>query len=373
MCIRDSAENSVDATAYGIGENAPEVRIGGRGREQMVCFGDKTPEGVYVRRLGSPAIYRAGRGLYDEIMRADEKERRRWHDRYRLRSLDLLAGRSPAIIRIRQGEETLVLQRASSAQWEASGARSFAVEEQAVAYLLQAMANVQIAEFVSETSDMSAAYGLAPSAFYIACEEAGGNTIAAIALSHPDRSQGRLFATVAGRSQIFELALMANRALLMPFVFYRSRVLPPFDHQRVAAVAIERDKERRVFRYLGRGHWQLLEPQTRLLEEDGTAFNMLIAKLSRLRCATFCAEKVDDFSKFGLDPCRLRVIVTFRSTERKAEDERWSLHLGASVPEAMTAGLPAAAGVPVFARMGNDEAVFLLDGRWLADLEREYR
>ncbi len=369
--IADEGDNYAN---YGLNANPVEVRLGGGGHEQAVYFGSQTAEGgIYVRRLGSAAIYRAGRGLYDEITRNRENGQPPWYDRYRLRVLDLLAGITPAVIRIIQADETLVLQRAAGNQWSASGARSFAVEEQAVAFLLQTLANVQIANFISERAAEMNAYGLSPSAFRIICEDAGGNTFAAIDLSHPERTSGRLFAAVGGRPQIFELSLVANRGLLMPFVFYRSRHLPQFDHQRVATVTLVRGEERRVFRHLGRGHWQLLEPQTRLLEEDVTAFSMFIAKLSRLRCAAFFAEKTYDFSKFGLDPCRARVIVTFRHNEGGGTEEAWDLRLGASAPADLTSGSPAGAGSPVFARLANDAAVFLLDGRWLADVEREYR
>jgi len=136
------------------------------------------------------------------------------------------------------------------------------------------------------------------------------------------------------------------------------------------------DGNRRVYRALGRGYWQMLAPETRLLENDSAALGMLVLKLSRLACRLFYAEIQDDWAKLGLDRPRLRVVVTFRSADGNPGAGKTVLDLQVGSPAAdILRGLRPELGKEpaVFARLAGEAAVFLLDGELVKGLTRDFR
>ncbi len=361
-----------EPAAHGVGPGAPTLRLRVDDQDQVVRFRGAGDQQVHAFRVGRRPLYGVGRALLRELehLQADADA----VNRYRQRILNLLQNRIPGAIHIRTAEGTLGLTREEDA-WRASGARSFAVEKRAVEeVLVQALQVLVIQRFVSEKPEPEA-YGLQKPAWRFDCMDATGARIAGLNVSAPDE-KGRIYFSVDGRPQVLELHPRIAQILCQPFVRYRDRDLVQFPYDQAWEITIRRGRDTRVYRSAGRGHWQLLKPETRLLQKDSNRLVWLVARLSRLRCEAYQADRVQHLDEFGLDQGGFRVIVTVRPPGVKPEAARTVLDLLIGKPAGEASQQDGRTGnkaPPRFACLRGERTVFVLSGETVQAIDRDFK
>ncbi len=373
-----SADTADAQGRLGLDDKSAKIILRTPKGEQEVRMQEQPDKRIFAIRVGRKPIYIVNRALWSRLAyTGKEGTGTHWYDYYRLRTLDLLHGKTPTTIHIRNHEGILTLSRTGEGEkikWSASGARSFQVETKAIQVLIQALQTMIISRFTSETPNF-AAYGLAKPAARFDCMDPGGERIAGLSLSKPGK-RAKAYAAIDGRPQILELHPAITAILCQPFVFFRDRDLVTFDFNHAWEITIRRGRDRRVYRSASNGFWQLLVPRTRLLENDSAKMMWLIARLSHLRCKGFEAENVKNLDKFGLDPAEIRVIVTVRNPGAKPESAKVALDLYIGDPVPMNPARPGAGRKKersYFARLGKERTVFVLGGETVRAICHNFR
>ncbi len=363
------AESAADVAPFGLSEGSPSVLIALGDREQTVRFGGpcRDPGGVFAQRQGRPAVFAV-------LPILSEEAKRNQADRYRRRDLRLLADQAPAVIEVVNHQGRLRLTR-QAAGWVAGGDRDFAVDPSAVQNLLGAVRTLSVLGFTSENSagPLGEALKTAPDVRLSFCDPTG-KELAGLALKlENDHAYGQ----VAGLPQIFQFEQDACSGLMPPLVYFRSRRLAQFDYRQIQELAIETGGARRVYRPVNQNYWQLYQPETRLLEEDGLRFFRLVCHLSELSALSQVNDRVENWAEFGLDHPQVHVVVTLRSSEGAKDSGRVVLDLltgrAANLSGGADNGNRPKMKPPVYARLAGEDGLFLLPAELIADLEKDYR
>ncbi len=359
------ADRVADLDPMGLGENAVTVTLVNGQTEQTARFGNVLTDqtgACYAWRKGRDAVYTVSSGILQLLNTADV-------DVFRKRMLDLLvAGGRVASIKLQNRNEGTLTFSVDDSRWVVTGAKNFAVEQEAVNDCIGVLKSLRVLRFSSETHDDLAKFGLTSPAFRLTITAPDGQQVVGLSLGPVEQGKS-CYATIDGRPQIIEIDGNLAQILQRPYVQYKDRVIFEADFRQAYTVTVVTPDGKRSYLSNGGLNWQTSYPETEPVSKDAIAFLGLVRKLSSLRCVDYLSENSTSFAQFGLDRAGIRVVVTYRSNEGQ-QPKSLDLELGKGVRLAATG---AQTRECVYARRTGDTEIFLLDAKLASDLLRVYK
>lgn len=287
----------------GIRDGSPQLTLTVDGQPQTVRFGNPLPgtDRVYAMREGRPTLYVVESPLADLAAAPSP-------DAFRQSRLALAPVDGLATLEIERSDGTLRLQT-EAGRWHAQGARTFPADTEVLGQVAQTLASLHVVALLRPEEASNARAALETDTVRLRGMDAGGRRLFALEVGEVSR-MGVAFGRIEGREQILRLDPFQAELLRMPFLQYRSRLMPPIAPESYNTIEIDHGDSRAVIRHLGGTRFQQVEPAGSTLTQR-QIFNIMtmLQSLNRLRVLRFVEEKPDDLAEFGLDPPVLRVLL----------------------------------------------------------------
>ncbi|UCD12094.1 MAG: DUF4340 domain-containing protein [Nitrospinaceae bacterium] len=341
-------EKPQDLAAFGLTLPSLTLRVKLAGGEELALLvGDDHPmgKGLYVKTAGQSRV------LLASLVREDLDK-----SLFDARDKSILHFNLEDIARValRQGDHSLALKR-DEAAWTLEGNDGGPADNAEIDHFLNQVRSAKVVEFISESPDSLAPYGLDAPASELRLLRKEGKSELSLFLGTVVPGEG-VFAKVGGRSNVVRLPGTFEDTLSKNPADFLDKTLLAFTEDEVLGLTLK-----------GTGptvelapeagdpkRWRITQPSPQ--SADASTVASLLADLKEARIVEFVQLHMQSAAAFGLDqPAR-------ELTLRLTGDRTWALQIGNA----------AADGKSVFARREGQPQVFVLADETVKKLFRSY-
>lgn len=349
----DLAENKLTLADFDL--EKPKLQLDLKTASGVISFkvGKKPKQGddLYVQIAGDPNIYRVEGDIGDRISKklAD----------YRERALFEFAPNDVRRIEIHNGPKLVEFTRTND-QWRITQPLSARADHEKVEEFLSQTCGMRADDFISEDPAASREYGLDEPAQQVVIQlDKPENEPALLIGSKLKTDEQKIAVKVRGQNSIVGVSTNYSVEAARPLNDFRDRKIASFYADEPEEIEIRNRQVVVLLRREGKD-WKIVQPES--LDADNELVARMVGKLGEIQVKDFTADVVTDLDKYGLKAPAFAYTLRGKAPAQTNATGRVLLNL--------TLGKEDAAKKLVFARAGDEPAVYGFDSADTADLPK---